>query len=367
MQTINGRLRCRRGAVLVFVALSMTVLMLMVAFVVDIGRYQAMLSELQRTADAAALAGADALARAHNGTYTDSAAAIASINTVEGRAATMSYAFGHWTGTALVATTIDTADAVRATATQSGTKFLWGITGGASGAFTLSRSATAWAGGSIRSSTCVKPWIVPYGAMLYVIGHNTSDLSYNLTEADVRQLEINGPTHPIALRDGSGQINQPGGTTINVPGSFGSVYLPPHNRGGTQHGPADYQEQISDQSCNSSPADTSSADTVAIGDQLQSIPGNKANDTRAGMRELCNVSGGGQSFSCTPPVPVTVAIYATSTGSGNNALFTVKYLGQFMATGYDHPGTVLGYFTRFTGGGGFSPFAGPIHRLALVK
>jgi Flp pilus assembly protein TadG len=364
MQSLNGRLRSRRGAVLVFVALSMTVLMLMVALVVDIGRYQAMLSELQRTADAAALAGADALSRAHDATYTDSAATVASINPVEGRAATMSYAFGHWTGTTLAATTIDTADAVRATATQSGTKFLWGVTGGASGAFTLSRSATAWAGGSLRSSTCVKPWIVPYGAMLYVIGHNTNDPSYNLTEADIRQLEINGPTHPIALREGNGQIQQPNGTTITVPGSFGSVHLPPLNRAGTQHGPADYETQISDQSCSNAPGDTSSADTVAIGDTLQAIPGN-ANATRAGMQVLCN--GSGNNFACTPPVPVTVAIYATSTGNGNNAHYAVKYLGEFMVTGYDHPGTVLGYFTRSTGGGGFSSFAGPIHHLALVK
>src|SRR5438270_4790788 len=90
------RLRARRGAVLVFVALAMTFIMAMMAFTVETSRLMADASELQSLTDASALAGAYGLAKVRDATYTTIADSTATFNLVEGTARSVTYRFGRW-------------------------------------------------------------------------------------------------------------------------------------------------------------------------------------------------------------------------------------------------------------------------------
>lgn len=352
------RLKSRRGGVLVFVAASLTMVFIMLAFVVELARFMSLTSELQVAADAAALAGADGLSRTHDGTYVDTANTIAPFNNVEGRAATMVYTPGQWAGGTFTPTAVGVADAVRAAATQTGSRFFWGLLGASSSTFSLSRSGTAWAGGSARSSTCIKPWAIGYAALLSTIGFNAAtDTGHVLTETDVNNLIAAGPTHPITLNGNTGDVTQ-GAKTF--PGNFGAVDFPPVNRGSPVSGASTYEDNIK-QHCG--------ADTVAVGDALQSEPGRMVGPTEKGVEALCGQQvNGNKSFTCTPPVPVEIALYASTLGGGGKTLqYIVKYVGAFLITGFVKGGTVTGYFTGLNGGQGFTALPGPVHKIVLVK
>jgi Flp pilus assembly protein TadG len=359
----RGPAATRRGGVLVMVAFAMTMLLVMMAFVVELSHLMSVTSELQVVADGAALAAMDGLVLARNSTYTDTGNVTAALNKVQGSAATVTYTYGNWNNTTGVyttpAATFASADAVRATATATAAHFFFGLLG-ATGTFSLTRVATAWGGGSVRSSTCTKPWAVDYRALLNTIGHATTDTGYVLTEADIALLAADGPSNPISIKlgsNGSGTITQ---GTVTFPGAFGSVDFPPVNRGSPVTGASAYQANI-EANC--------TADTVAVGDQLQSEQGNVAGPTEKGMEFLCGLSiNGNKSWTCPTPYPVDIAIYASITGGSGPPVYIVKYLGSFMLTGYDKSGGVLGYFSLFTQPGeGFSAFPGPVRKLVLVK
>ncbi|MGI8497273.1 MAG: pilus assembly protein TadG-related protein [Gemmatimonadaceae bacterium] len=352
----------RRGGVVVMVAFAMTMLLCMMAFVVELSHLMSVTSELQVVADAAALAAVDGLVRARNATYADTGDATAALNMVQGSPATVTYSYGNWNNTTSTystpAASFATADAVQSTATSTGAHFFFGLLG-ASGTFTLSRHGTAWGGGSVRSSTCTKPWVVDYRALLNTIGHPITDTGYVLTEADIALLSANGPANPVAIKLGSGatgDITQ-GGRTF--PGAFGAVQFPPLNQGPVP-GASAYQANI-ESNCTNAP--------IGVGDQLLSEQGNMAGPTEKGMETLCGVSvNGNQSWTCPTPVPVDIAIYASTANSNGKPVYIVKYLGSFMLTGYSKSGGVLGYFSLFTQPGeGFSPFPGPIRKLILVQ
>jgi Flp pilus assembly protein TadG len=356
----RGLTAARRGGVLVMVAFAMTMLLVVMAFVVELSHLMSVTSELQVVADGAALAAMDGLVLARNGTYTDTGNVTAGLNKVQGSAATVTYTYGNWNNATATyttpATSFASADAVQATATATGAHFFFGLLG-ANATFSLTRRGTAWAGGSVRSSSCIKPWAVSYGALLNTIGHDPADTGHVLTQADIAALAANGPSNPISLKSGSGDVTQ-GGRTF--PGAFGAVDFPPVNRGSPEHGASAYQANI-EANC--------TADTVAVGDQLLSEQGNMVGPTEKGVETVCGVSvNGNQSFTCPTPVPIDVAIFASTTNSGGKPVYIVKYLGSFMLTGYEKGGGVLGYFSLFAQPGeGFSPFPGPITKLVLVK
>jgi Flp pilus assembly protein TadG len=359
MRTSAGRFRQRRGAVLVMVALSMTFIMAMMAFVVEISRLMSNASELQSLTDASALAGVYGLVKVRNATYTTIADSTASLNKVEGASPAVVYRYGKWDGTTLDtsgAVTLANADAVQATATYSGTHFFGGVLGTTNG-YSIKRSSVAWAGGSPNATSCLKPWAVPLAALKVQLGYSAGDVA-PLTEADITALNAGAAQATLTIKHGAGASQgtvQEGTTTI--PGAFGAVRL-------NGNGANAYQESIEDQTC--------SEPTIHIGDQVTSEQGNMAGPTRKGVCTLCACSSpNGQSdFACSPPYLATVIVY-TSVTTGGLPQYTVGYFGVFKITGYHGQGQddqVIGTFSGMSAPGqGFSPTPGPVTKLVLVK
>jgi Flp pilus assembly protein TadG len=355
----TGRLRQRRGAVLVMVALAMTFIMAMMAFVIELSRLMSNASELQSLTDASALAGAYGLQKVRDASYTTIADSTASLNKVEGASQAVVYRYGKWDGTNLDtsgAVTLANADAVQATATFSATHFFGGLVGTTNG-YSIKRSSIAWAGGSINSTSCLKPWAVPLAALKVQLGYPANDVA-PLTEADIMALNSAAAHDTLTIKHGGGASQ---GTvtagTITVPGAFGAVRL-------AGNGARDYQDSIEDQSC--------SQPVIRIGDQVTSEQGNMAGPTRDGVCSLCDcASPHGQSdFVCSPPYSATVIVYSAVT-PGGLPQYTVGYFGVFKITGYHGAGQddqVIGTFSGVSAPGeGFSPIPGPVTKLVLVK
>jgi Flp pilus assembly protein TadG len=359
MRLSTGRFRQRRGAVLILVALSMSFIMAMLAFVIEISRLMSNASELQSLADASALAGVYGLQKVRNATYTTIADSTASLNKVEGTSPVVVYRYGKWNGTTLDtsgAVTLANADAVQATSTYSGTHFFGGVLGTTNG-YSIKRSAIGWAGGSINSTSCLKPWAVPLAALKVQLGYPAGDAT-PLTEADIAALNAGAANVTITIKHGPGASQ---GTVVDgttpIPGAFGAIRL-------NGNGAKDYQDSIEDQTC--------SEPTVHIGDQVTSEQGNMAGPTRKGVCTLCACAdqNGQGDFVCSPPYLATIIVY-TSVTTGSLPQYTVGYFGVFKITSYHGAGQddqVIGTFAGMSApGSGFSPVPGPVTKLVLVK
>lgn len=57
----------------------------------------------------------------------------------------------------------------------------------------------------------------------------------------------------------------------------------------------------------------------------------------------------------------------TTCGGAGNCYYRVKYIGAFTVTGYIKGDSVTGYFNDLSSSGRFSPSAGLVKRIALVK
>jgi Flp pilus assembly protein TadG len=359
MLQTSRRLRARRGTVLVLVALSMVFVMTMTAFVVETSRLMSNASELQSLTDASALAGGYGLVKARNGTYTTIADSTASLNKVEGASQAVVYRVGKWDATnksldTSNAVTIGNADAVQATATLSATHFFGGLLG-TTNAYSIKRSSIAWTGGSINSTSCLKPWAISISALKMQLGYPPGNTT-PLTEADITALNAGAAHDVITIKHGGG-----GDVAINglaAPGAFGAVQFPGSN------GASDYQASVQDQTC--------SQPLISMGDKVDSEQGNMAGPTRKGVCSLCNCpnQNGQGDFVCSPPYLATVIIYS-AVSTGGHPQYTVGYFGVFKITGYHGSGSddqVLGTFAGMSApGSGFSPIPGPVTKLVLVK
>jgi hypothetical protein len=171
------RLRGRkRGATLVLVALSMTVLLGFMAFAVDLSQMTAYRSELQRAVDAGAHAGAIQLTKARY----DSAAAVASsftaANVVFGKPPVIdAIEYGTWNGTAFApicaglgcdSATVKGANAIRISAHGAGSTIFAGILGALG--FSVNAKATGWAA-PVTGTNCLKPITLPYTTLTSAI------------------------------------------------------------------------------------------------------------------------------------------------------------------------------------------------------
>jgi Flp pilus assembly protein TadG len=359
MISSKRRLRARRGTVLVLVALSMTFVMAMMAFAVETSRLMSNASELQSLTDASALAAGYGLVKVRNASYTTIADSTATLNKVEGASRAVTYRVGKWnTATKSLdtsgAVTIANADAVQATATLNATHFFGGLIG-TTNAYSIKRSAIVWTGGSINSTSCLKPWAISLSSVKVQLGYPPGNTT-PLTEADITALNAGAANDILTIKHGGGGDVSTNGQV--APGAFGALQFPGNN------GASDYQASIEDQTC--------SEPLISIGDQLSSEQGNMAGPTRKGVCTLCACSNpNGQSdFVCSPPPLVTIVLY-TAVSGGGKPVYTVGYFGVFKITGYHGAGQddqVLGTFAGLSApGGGFSPIPGPVTKLVLVK
>ena len=364
MRLARQNFRQRRGAVLAFVALSLSFIMAMMAFVIELSRLMSDASELQNLTDASALAGAYGLVKVRNASYTTIADSTASLNRTEGSAVPVTYRFGKWDTTTKSldtsgAVTITNADAVQATATFSANHFFGGLLGTSNG-YSIKRSSIAWAGGSIAGTGCLKPWAVPLTALKVQLGYPATDTSA-LTEADIEALTQRAATDTITIKNGSGG-NDPSGTFsdngLPAPGAFGAVQL-------RDPGAKPYLNALEDNSCANG--------NYSIGDTVQSEQGNIVGPTRDGICFLCNCPNpnGNTDVVCSPPYMATVIVYSTLISGGTHNAYVISYFGVFKITGYSKSGSngqVLGQFSGMSAAGnGFAATPGPVIKLVLVK
>jgi hypothetical protein len=189
--------RKKRGATLVFVALSMTVLLGFMALAVDLSQMTAYRSELQRAVDAGAHAGAIQLTKAHY----DSAAAIASsftaANVVFGKPPVIdAVEYGIWNGTAFApicaglgcdTAAVKSANAIRISAHGAGSTIFAGILGALG--FSVQAKATGWAA-PVANTDCLKQISLPYTALTAALNLKlnlppASNLLRDLTDNDL--------------------------------------------------------------------------------------------------------------------------------------------------------------------------------------
>ncbi|MEJ7810137.1 MAG: pilus assembly protein TadG-related protein [Gemmatimonadaceae bacterium] len=223
----------------VLVAVLMTVLLGFGAFAVDLSQRTTYKTELQRSADVAALAGAVQLLNTTSyQDADDSASAFSARNPVMGQAPTVNgIDYGTWTGLAFApyacnpacaAADVVTANAIRARVSGSGTPILGGFVG-ATNAFTLPALAVAWV--AINASNCVKPWGVPYATYQSWIAQR--GLSDPPTAAQLKALS--NAQREFILKQAAQGNNQGFFQALNLP-QFSTTnpnyVIPPRNNNG---------------------------------------------------------------------------------------------------------------------------------------
>jgi Flp pilus assembly protein TadG len=350
----------------------MTVFIGAAAMAVDVGHMYVLRADLHAASDAAALAGISkyaasndtAASRVESQTFTAKFKADVTTLSLAGT----DFVFGHWDppsgslasfvagGTPLNAVKVT----VRYTGSFSLGRFL--------GFTTHQVTATSIAvHGSTGSTTCLRPFGVPYQQLLDVLypPGGTKNTTYDLNNTDITNLSLLTQLNQISLKVGTS-----GGFAPN--GQFYAVQIPPgeyadESPGNPVSGANPYSNAIA--GCNGA--------RVSLGDWLAPETGNMAGPTEQGIG---GQGGGGNatlglcgsSDTCSPPVKVAVALWdnlADAPGGHCNSCYHVKYLGVFEVTGYDKPNkAVTGFFQTMiqSTGGGLSGNPGPIMKNGLV-
>ncbi len=202
--------RERHGATLVLVVVMMVVIMAFAAFAIDLSQLVAYQSELQRSADAAAHAGAVELTKAGYATAAAVATAYADSNAVEGSPPqSVSVEYGTWDpagSTWTAPTPAVTADAVRVSLSGGPTNPIFGGFVGAFGTISVHVSAIAWRAPTLPQHDCLKPLAVSDSVFIQAL-----DLAEGLP------VPAGNPSRPLNQGDlqfiRSNPIAPPGGWT----------------------------------------------------------------------------------------------------------------------------------------------------------
>jgi Flp pilus assembly protein TadG len=373
----------RRGATLVFVALSMTVLLGFAAFAVDLSQMGAYRSELQRAADAGAHAGAIQLTK----TNYDSAAAIATSfaasNVVFGKAPTVDLVeYGTWnnatstftvicaTGVTCAKFVVKPADAIRITVHGSGTNLFAGVLGFFG--FTITTKAVGWAAPTVATSGCVKPFAAPY-KMLTVALNRARGLAdtynptrYPLEQADLDMIRDNPTGLSVCLKQGAtGTSCTAAETGTSYPGNFQAVDLNPGDNGA-----ADYESNIASGCASAGP-----------GDALYAESGNMSGPTSSGKDTWCaNFAPG----ACVMKAALYQSVAPSGTvatngqnctkgaeqANGSGWCYQIQMIGSFVVTDVSGNGAnakVKGYFTNAIDSGPIGGVAGTLQRPVIAQ
>ena len=331
----------RRGFTLILMTLLLTVFIGAAAFATDFGRMYLIHGQLQAAADAAALAAVYEVAQGSGSTALATAQAYGAkhkVGTALYPAARVVANPGTWSGTTFTpnggnwtATTVDAVQVIVNTIAGYNFGRFFGFT-----SKTLYDTAVA-VRGSVNTSTCVRPWAVPYQALLDVLDPTLTP-SYNLTAADINT--IRGYSTVIEIKVGSA-----GGLTQH--GEFYATRLPPKyyadgTPGATWTGGNDYSDAISD-TCTQLQAamvatGASRGASVSVGDYLSRSPVTRLGQRGRASDDLCG------SDTCSPPIKVAVALWDVKLSSPCDC-YHVKYIGAFAVTGWDQPSkSVQGIF-----------------------
>jgi len=368
MRTSLGWSGERRGFTLILIVLMMTIFFGCAAFAIDAALMYSYRGQLQRTADATALAGSIALATGAGTGSADTAVHYAALNNVG--TSTTSLANGDvvpgtWTqGGGFVATGSWTSGdpfAVKTT-TRYGGNYVFARLFGFN---TKNLTATAVAvRGSVGTAGCVRPWAVSYQSLLDQLGTRQT-ITHELTAAEVDQLRTATTADEITMNsEGSDGAPHQARAVRLGPGEYAST---PYDGSPNSPSANEYRDEIS-QACSLLDA-TIGARGVSVDDWLEPTSGQMKGPTGQGINNLlCSTSP------CQTAVMVNAAIWDTYGNSPHgfcSGCYHVKYMGVFYVTGYDGPpnNRVRGYFSSVgnTAGGGFVAKPGPITKNALVQ
>jgi Flp pilus assembly protein TadG len=376
------RRKDRRGATLVFVALSMTVVLGFAAFGVDLSQMGAYRSELQRAADAGAHAGAIQLTK----TRYDSAAAIATSfatsNAVFGKPPTVDLVeYGTWnnatgtftwicSGVTCSAATVKTADAVRITIHGSGTNMFAGILGFFG--FTITAKAVGWAAPTVATSGCVKPFAAPYTMLTVALNRarglaDTYDPTRDpLEQADLDMIRDNPTALSVCLKQGpTGTQCTAAEAGTSYPGNYQAVDLNPGDNGAN-----DYEANIAAGCFSAGP-----------GDALYAESGNMAGPTSSGKDAWCaNFAAGAcvmkaalyQSVAPIGKVATNgqVCTKGAEQANGSGWCYVITMVGSFIVTDVSGNGSnakIMGYFTNSIDSGPIGGTKGTLQRPVIAQ
>jgi hypothetical protein len=357
---------------MILVAVGITMLFGIAAMAIDFSRMYTFIAQLRFLTDATALSVTSDLKRGGvtQSTATDRALALRTSNRVNGTVLSDSgmgsadIEPGVWNiaSQSFTGTTWSAATAVRTTARYDAP---WSLSRvfGTTAARRLTQVTVASLG-SVNTSSCLKPWGVPYSNILVTLGRSATDTAYRLTAADVATLRDNQTS--IAFKVSSSTSNA-GGAVIGsntINGNYYAVRYPPvQYANGTAGNPAsganNYRDGVADLSC------SSASGTASVGDWLDLESGNMVGPTKQGMSTLCGQSGA--NFSCSQDI--VVPIWNARSSASASAWVQVLYLGAFRLTAYQN-GSVIGYLKTLSaspGSGGGTPTPGLILTGMLVK
>ena len=363
------KLRARRGAVVVLLGIMMVALMSVSAISIDFSRMWTLRNELQTVADAAAHAGALQLLPPNNaGTTVAVTTAYAGVNTaMQGSATVDSVVLGDWDDAARTFTPAAlVTDAVNVVVSRQATGLVMGLLGVAQPR--IKARAIGWAAAPVTTlaQSCLLPLAVPYTQLMTRINAyrgiaNTPDTNGMYRPFDpVADLDaLNNMTvaqRTFSLKIGSGSINDPVGAmsgnyqAVQLPAVWSAATQAPTNPG-PQSGASAYRDNMS----------CAVTNTLAVGDSLETEPGNMTNPTVCGAWPgaqgcgtvtgpgICDVIRGDQADPANTPqtssnfgncedangnvgVDVMAGFYRCTTGCNGRTRVGVDLVGSFSLT-----------------------------------
>lgn len=344
-------LRRRRGATLVIVAITISVLFMFAGLAVDFGRLNFIVSRHESLADAVALS--SLVDRRRNlswnelVTYANAVYAANPVSDVSSRQmlleagqwdyATRTFTPASWDGTT----------ASRVTGTV-GVNWTFARIFGSTARTTRVEAIASLA--AVRSSNCLKPFLMPYGALLSRLGRSSQLITHQLTPSDFQRLRWMSTEEPFTLA-----ASTPFSTTTFVPAAFRSPV-------GSE----------SDLAAALRPG-CGTPVTTQVNDSLFAYSGSVTSTTVLdALGALCPGTGDVWSRTCSPAPTIEVPIFDQAVSVAGQMRYRVRYIGAFRLTRIMRESAgdrIYGHFTVInkTGAGDVLPMLGPVYRSALIK
>lgn len=350
-----ARLRNRRGAVLVMASFIIVLLVLMMAFAMDLSQMYVQVNQEQAAADAAAHAGAIELVVGDSNNVKDTALLYSGRNSILTHQAAFQKAnvtCGTWdpststfSSSALSASCGDSANAVRVVGTDTSQYIfarVWNVAN-----LNLTRSAVAWVAPGVLTSDCVKPWSIPYWTLTKRLDPTNPDSTRDLNATDLANLAAFTPAQlTFNLKQNNKNPFGPGNyLPVDIDGAGGSLY----------------RQDI--WGCSTTP--------VGPGTILDTETGNMVGPTVQGADSLCqphykNGACGDGKGGVGVIIKAPLWISYSSTMNGKSQV-QVKIIGSFSLDTVRKDASVTGHFLRSVDQGSLTTGKGTLVRVILVQ
>jgi Flp pilus assembly protein TadG len=354
VRRVFRRLRQRKGAITVLVGAMFVMLMGFAAMAIDFSRLWSLRNELETSADAAALAGAVQLVPPNDTSFArDSARAYALLNTAMGGTVTVdSIELGSWDDPTSTFTELAVGpyDATRVVVSRASSGLIMSFFGVL--APRIKARAVAWSDAPVTTTTCMKPWAIPYPALMSVINthrgivNNTATLTRAFDNvADMQALrDMTNGERTFRLILGDGNISEVAPDPATMPNQYQPLALPVWKRideSYSFHSPSpiistnDYENNVAGETCFGLTVGDS---LVTMADGGSGIPLSSLEDATiqgagptgnpGGICTLLPASGQCVNSGGSQGVDIKAVFYSCASGCTGTAL-GIKLLGSF--------------------------------------